>query len=99
MTSRRPLVVISGVFSELPQGDSVVGTTAGSVVAGSGLDGGGALDGGIRRFDVELAAAPSGLIFVGTGDNARLGNDGAAYALAASKISEDEAIALIVGLS
>jgi len=80
MTSRRPLVVISGVFSELPQGDSVAGASAGSLVAGSGIDGGGDLDGSTRRLDLELAAAPSGLIFVGTGDSAALGLDGSAQA-------------------
>lgn len=80
MAQRRPLVVISGVFSELPQGDTTVGSSAGSLVAGSGIEGGGDLDGSTRRFDIELAAAPSGLIFVGTGDSAALGLDGSAQA-------------------
>lgn len=52
MTTRRPLVIVSGAFSELPQGDSVIGAS------------------------VTLAAAPSGLIFVGTD----LGIDGSAIA-------------------
>lgn len=94
MTSRRPLVVISGVFSELPQGDSVVGASAGSLVAGSGIDGGGDLDGSTRRLDLELAAAPSGLIFVGTGDSAALGLDGSAQASGNAALS-----ALDTGLS
>ncbi len=80
MAQRRPLVVISGVFSELPQGDTTVGASAGSLVAGSGIEGGGDLDGSTRRLDIQLAAAPSGLIFVGTGDSAALGLDGAAQA-------------------
>lgn len=91
MAARRPLVVVSGLFSELPQGDSIVGSSAGSLVAGSGLDGGGSLDGSTRRFDVELAAAPSGLIFVGTGDSAKLGLDGAASAGATQALASGNA--------
>lgn len=78
MTTRRPLVVISGVTSELPTGDTVAGVNAGTLVAGSGLDGGGTLDGGTVTIDVSLAAAASGLIFVGDA----LGIDGAAQATA-----------------
>ena len=48
MASRKPLVIISGLFSELPVGDSL--------------------------STVELAAAPSGIIYVG----AKLGIDGSA---------------------
>ena len=76
MATRRPLVVVSGVTSELPVGDFVTGTSAGSIVAGSGLDGGGALTGGSVTVNVSLAAAPSGLIFVGDA----LGIDGSAQA-------------------
>jgi len=81
MTERRPLVIISGSFSELPLGDKTP-VDAGTLTAGSGLQGGGDLDGTDRRFDIELAAAPSGLILVGTGDSATLGIDGAAQATA-----------------
>lgn len=76
MASRRPLVVISGVTSELPPGDSVEGASAGTLVAGSGLSGGGALTGGTVTVDISLAPNPSGLIFVGDA----LGIDGAALA-------------------
>jgi hypothetical protein len=76
MATRRPLVVVSGVTSELPVGDFVTGASAGSIVAGSGLDGGGALTGGLVTVNVSLAAAPSGLIFVGDA----LGIDGSAQA-------------------
>jgi hypothetical protein len=76
MATRRPLVVVSGVTSELPVGDFVTGASAGSIVAGSGLDGGGALTGGSVTVNVSLAAAPSGLIFVGDS----LGIDGSAQA-------------------
>ena len=76
MATRRPLVIISGASSELPPGDVVVGASAGTLVAGSGLEGGGALTGGTVTVDVALAATPSGLIFVGDA----LGLDGAAQA-------------------
>lgn len=91
MATRRPLVVVSGNLSELPTGDTVVGVTAGSLTAGSGLDGGGTLDGSARRFDIELAAAPSGLIFVGTGDNSVLGMDGVAEATATAALASGNA--------
>jgi len=66
MTTRRPLVLVSGTFSELPQGDSVVGAS------------------------VNLAASPSGLIFVG----ADLGIDGVALASGeAAQVSANTALA------
>lgn len=37
MTTRRPLVLISGAFSELPQGDSVIGASVTLTAAPSGL--------------------------------------------------------------
>ena len=83
MALRRPLVVVSGVTSELPPGDSVVGAQAGTLVAGSGLNGGGLLDGGTATVNVSLAAAPSGLIFVGDA----LGLDGIALASANAALS------------
>jgi hypothetical protein len=73
MATRRPLVLASGVVSELFPGDTVFGAQAGTLTAGSGLAGGGDLSTN-QRVDVSLAAAPSGLIFVGN----RLGLDGAA---------------------
>jgi len=76
MASRRPLVLVSGVTSELPSGDTVVGTNAGTLVAGSGLDGGGALTGGTVTVNASIAPAASGLIFVGDA----LGIDGSAIA-------------------
>jgi hypothetical protein len=99
MTARRPLVLVSGAFSELPQGDSVLGTSAGDLTAGSGLDGGGDLDGSTRRFDISLAPNASGLIFVGSGESAQLGIDGAALAASQSAITEDAVIGLIIALS
>jgi hypothetical protein len=76
MASRRPLVLVSGVTSELPTGDTVVGANAGTLVAGSGLDGGGALVGGTVTVNASIAPAASGLIFVGDA----LGIDGSAIA-------------------
>ena len=79
MATRRPLVLVSGLTSELPDGDSVVGVGAGSVTAGSGLDGGGDVSNDIR-LDVQLAPNPSGIIYVGSGNGATIGLDGAAQA-------------------
>ena len=76
MADRRPIVLISGVFSELPQGDNAIGASAGTLIAGSGVAGGGALDGSSRRVDIALAANASGLIIVGDGNSATLGFDG-----------------------
>lgn len=98
MADRRPLVLISGVFSELPAGDTAIGASAGTLTAGSGVAGGGALDGSTRRLDIALAPNASGLIIVGTGDTATLGFDGshvasgsAALALAAEALASGNA--------
>jgi hypothetical protein len=72
MASYRPLVLISGVINQLPPGDGVIG---GELTAGSGLAGGGVIEAG-SRIDIDLAATPSGLIFV----NGALGIDGHAQA-------------------
>lgn len=79
MATRRPLVLVSGLTSELPDGDSVVGVGAGVVTAGSGLTGGGDVSNDIR-LDFQLAPNPSGIIYVGTGDTSTIGLDGAAQA-------------------
>lgn len=79
MTARRPLVIVSGTTSELPDGDSVVGVAAGDLTAGSGLIGGGNVSTN-RRIDVQLAPNPSGIIFVGSGDDSSIGLDGTAFA-------------------
>lgn len=98
MADRRPLVLISGVFSELPQGDTAIGASAGQLTAGSGISGGGALDGSARRLDIALAPNASGLIIVGDGESATLGFDGshvasgsAALALAGEALASGNA--------
>jgi len=63
MVLRKPLVIISGLSSQLPPGDTIEGAAVSSVAtAGSGLSGGGAV-GSDFRFDLTLAPNPSGLIF------------------------------------
>jgi hypothetical protein len=83
MVARRPVVVISGQRTELPPGDNIAGVTAGTLTAGSGLDGGGSLS-NTTVTNVSLAPNASGLIFV---DNKYLALDGAAQRTAATAIS------------
>lgn len=80
MATQRPLVLISGQYSELPAGDTPIDVTIGTYVVGSGLTGG---DNFSQASTLAAAIAPaaSGLIFVGTGSNARLADDGAAQRL------------------
>jgi len=92
MASRRPLVIVSGVTSELPIGDSVVGASAGTLVAGSGLDGGGALTGSVT-INASIAPAASGLIFVGDA----LAIDGSAQVAANTALASGNAA--LTGLS
>lgn len=86
MAQRRPLVLVSGLTSELPDGDSVIGVSAGNITAGSGLEGGGDVTNNIR-LDIQLAPNPSGLIFVGSGDSSRLSLDGSAQASGNASLS------------
>lgn len=78
MATRRPLVYLSGVSSELPLGDDIDGALYQSqqIVAGSGLVGGGFF-GDNPRLDVALVSNPSGLYFA---SNNKLGIDGKAQA-------------------
>ena len=80
MVLRKPLVYISGVANELPPGDTVEGATATtSVIAGSGLSGGGSISSNVE-LRVSLSANPSGLIFTGNA----LGIDGSALVAAST---------------
>jgi hypothetical protein len=102
MASRRPLVVVSGVTSELPIGDTVIGANAGTLVAGSGLNGGGLLDGSTVTVNVSLAAAPSGLIFVGDAlgiDGSALASGNAALSLAGSAQASGNAALTSAGVA
>ena len=75
MVVRRPVVSVSGLRTELPPGDTIVGASPGNIVSGSGVavDGAGNL-GAIVELDVAIAPNPSGLIIVGN----KLANDGSA---------------------
>ncbi len=86
MVVQRPLVLISGEFSELPPGDTAEDIVVGNLTAGSGLTGGGNLSSN-TSVSVALAPAASGLILIGTGDSAKLGDDGAAERLADEALS------------
>ena len=78
MALGKPLVIISGLSSQLPPGDTIEGAAVSSTAtAGSGLSGGGAV-GSDFRFDLVLASNPSGLYF--TPGASGLGIDGSAAA-------------------
>jgi len=78
MATYRPLVLVSGVPSELPANADITGGAyqQNTITAGSGLAGGGTVGSNVR-LDVELAANASGLYFDGS---LRLGIDGSAVA-------------------
>jgi len=83
MTNRRPLYLNNGIISELLDGDTVsAGISSTEIVAGSGLEGGGSVS-VTPRLDVNLAASPSGLIFVGNS----LGIDGEAQTAATTALA------------
>jgi hypothetical protein len=75
MVVRRPVVSVSGLRTELPPGDTIVGASPGNIVSGSGVavDGAGNL-GEVVELDVAVAPNPSGLIIVSN----KLANDGSA---------------------
>ena len=87
MAEKSPLVFVDGGFSQLPPGDSIEGVALGSLVAGSGLVGGGDLNTGNKRLDIGLTASPSGLIFVGDA----LGLDGSDQATADAALASGNA--------
>ena len=106
MTNRRPLVLISGAFSELPQGDSVVGASldiapnpSGLIYVGAelGIDGI-ALVSGAAAQDTANTALASGNAAQATANSASASGE-AAILLASTKLNEDQVISLIVGLS
>jgi len=92
MVARRPVVSVSGLRTELPPGDTIIGGSPGTLIAGSGLDdGGGGNLGEDVEVDVSTAPSPSGLIIV----NNKLGDDGVALRLAETALaSGNQAIEL-----
>lgn len=78
MATFRPLVLVSGVPSELPANSDITGGAyqLNTITAGSGLAGGGTVGSNVR-LDVELVPNASGLYFDGS---ERLGIDGSAVA-------------------
>lgn len=78
MAFRRPLVIVSGSFSQLPIGDDIDGVAYAADVIGSGLY----YDEATTEVGVALAPNPSGLIFVGGGGatSSLLSLDGSAVA-------------------
>jgi len=100
MVLRKPLVIINGLSSQLPPGDTIEGASVSSVAtAGSGLIGGGSV-GSNFRFDLQLAPNPSGLIFVspsGLGIDGQSQASGNAALVAASTALASGNAALVVG--
>ena len=84
MVVRRPVVSVSGLRTELPPGDTIVGASPGNIVSGSGVavDGAGNL-GAVVELDVAIAPNPSGLIIVGN----KLANDGSALRTAQTALA------------
>lgn len=106
MTIRRPLVLISGAFSELPQGDSTVGATVGITPNPSGLifagldlgiDGVALVSGQAAQATANTALV-SGNAAQATANTASASGN-AALLLASTKLGEDDVISLIIGLS
>lgn len=108
MATRRPLVLISGSFSELPQGDNVAGASvtlvpnaSGLYFAGSdlGIDGV-AIASGEAAQSTANAALASGNFALDDASTAQASGN-AALALIASlpHLDEAEVISLIIGLS
>jgi hypothetical protein len=99
MTNRRPLVLISGAFSELPQGDSVVGASldiapnpSGLIYVGAelGIDGIALVSGAAAQVTANAAQDTA---------NTASASGNAALLVASTKLGEDDVISLIVGLS
>ena len=94
MTSRYPLVLISGALSELPDGDSVFGASVALVSEPSGLY----IDGGNLGIDGSAIASGNAAL---VDASVAIASGNAALALIASlpHLDEAEVISLIVGLS
>ena len=94
MTTRRPLVLISGAFSELPTGDSVAGATVGITASPSGLITVGS------DLGIDGVAIASGEAAQLTADTALASGNAALQTIADNPgISEDTVIGLVIALS
>ena len=99
MTNRRPLVLVSGAFSELPPGDSILGASvtltanpSGLLLVGNdlGIDGVALVSGAAAQVTANAAQDTA---------NTALASGNAALLVASTKLGEDDVISLIVGLS
>jgi hypothetical protein len=94
MTTRRPLVLISGAFSELPTGDSVAGATVGITASPSGLITVGS------DLGIDGVAIASGEAAQVTANTALASGNAALQTIADNPgISEDTVIGLVIALS
>lgn len=101
MTTRRPLVLVSGAFSELPTGDSVAGATIGIAANPSGLISVGSdlgIDGvAIASGEAAQVTANSAQT---TADTALASGNAALQSIADNPgISENTVIGLVIALS
>jgi len=101
MTTRRPLVLVSGAFSELPTGDSVAGANVGITASPSGLISVGSdlgIDGvAIASGEAAQLTANSAQT---TADTALASGNAALQTIADNPgISEDTVIGLVIALS
>jgi hypothetical protein len=87
MVTRSPLVFVNGGYSQLPPSDYIDGVSLGTLVAGSGLIGGGNLTTGDKTLDVSIAPNASGLIFVGDS----IGLDGTAQVAGVAALASGNA--------
>jgi hypothetical protein len=94
MTTRRPLVLVSGAFSELPTGDSVAGANVGITASPSGLISVGS------DLGIDGVAIASGEAAQVTANTALASGNAALQTIADNPgISEDTVIGLIIALS
>jgi len=94
MTTRRPLVLVSGAFSELPTGDSVAGANVGITASPSGLISVGS------DLGIDGVAIASGEAAQVTANTALASGNAALQTIADNPgLSEDTVIGLIIALS
>lgn len=106
MTSRRPLVLISGAFSELPQGDTVFGASvalaaspSGLILVGSdlGIDGVALVSGAAAQVTANTALVSGNAALVDSATALASGNAGIETAL--TRTTTEEVLVLSIALS